>query len=192
MSRLEALLVKPLNHMLAGASWAKERLRRHTGAHVRMQAGPLLCMDLCIDGEGLFQAATEAVSPDVSIELPTDFPARMLVARDSLMASAKLSGSADIAETLAFVFRHLRWDVEADLAAVIGDIPARRLSLAGARLIQDAGEAAARVGENLAEYARDESGLLVASEVVQDFSAQVDALRDDLARLEKRLIRLGA
>jgi hypothetical protein len=58
-------------------------------------------------------------------------PAKLLLDRDALFASVKLSGSADLAECLAFVFRNLGWDIEEDLASVLGDIPARRLALTG-------------------------------------------------------------
>jgi len=191
MSQLEALLVKPLNHVLAAAPWALERLRRHAGAHVRLGAGPL-ALGLCIDGHGFFQAAVEPAEPDVGIELSADFPVRLLLDRETLLSSARLSGSADVAETLAFVFRNLRWDAEGDLAAVIGDIPARRLSLGASRLAEEIRHGADRVASNLAEYASEESELLVARCDVERFLSEVDMLRDETARLEKRINRLGA
>lgn len=191
MSQLEALVVKPLNHVLAGSPWALERLRHHAGAHVRLRAGALLGLDLCIDGHGFFQAAQAHVEPDVDIELADDFPARLLLERDTLMASTRLSGSADVAETLAFVFRNLRWDIEGDLAAVLGDIPARRLSLAGSSLLNEVRTGAGRLSGNLAEYACEEAKLLVAQPEVGHFLREVDVLRDEMARLEKRIARLG-
>lgn len=190
MSQLEALIVKPLNHVLAGSPWALERLRHHAGAHVRLRAGPL-SLDLCIDGHGFFQAAQANMEPDVGIELADDFPVRLLLERDTLMASARLSGSADVAETLAFVFRNLRWDIEADLATVLGDIPARRLSLAGSSLLHEVRVGAGRLSGNLAEYACEEARLLVAEPEVGQFLREVDLLRDEMARLEKRISRLG-
>lgn len=190
MSQLEALIVKPVNHVLGASPWATERLRRHAGAHVCLQAGPL-ALKLCIDGRGLLQVAQQSGDPDVTIELNEDFPAKLLLERESVMSSARLSGSADVAETLAFVFRNLRWDIEGDLAAVIGDIPARRLSLAGSRLIHEMRSGAGRLSGNLVEYATEEAGLLVSPAAAGEFIRDVDALRDEMARLEKRIARLG-
>ena len=190
MSQLEALIVKPLNHVLGASPWAVERLRRHAGAHVCLRAGPLALM-LCIDGRGLLQAAEQIGDPDVTIELNEDFPAKLLLERESVMSSARLSGSADVAETLAFVFRNLRWDIEGDLAAVVGDIPARRLSLAGSRLMHEMRNGAGRLSGNLVEYATEEAGLLVSPAAAGEFIRDVDALRDEMARLEKRIARLG-
>lgn len=190
MRQLEILVVKPINHVLGSTPWALERLRRHAGAHLLLKAGPFE-LALCIDGEGLFCASQTRTDPDVSIELAADFPVRMLFDRESLMSSARLSGSADVAETLAFVFRNLRWDAEADLAAVIGDIPARRLSLAGARMSSEIRSGGSRLASNLLEYVSDESDLLASRASIEGFLGEVDELRDEAARIEKRIARLG-
>jgi len=190
MSQLEALLVKPLNHVLHGSPWATERLRRHAGAHVGLRAGPVV-LSLSIDGQGLLQSAERGGATDVTIELGADFPARFLLDRDSAMSAARLSGSADVAETLAFVFRNIRWDAEADLADVIGDIPARRLTLAGTRLAHELRDGSGRLAGNLVEYATEEAGLLVSPASADTFIRDVDRLRDEMARLEKRIARLG-
>lgn len=190
MSLSDRLLLVPLNHLIAQAPWASERLSRHAGARVAIVAGPLT-LRLTIDGSGLLQAADAVAEPDVRIELPDDFAVRALTDRSKLMSGARLSGAADVAETLAFVFRNLRWDAEGDLAAAIGDIPARRLSMAAGALARNAREGLARLGANFAEYASNEGELLADPTAVGDFVSAVDALRDDLARLDKRVERLG-
>lgn len=188
MGRIELLLVKPINHVLGASPWAKERLRTHSGAHVGFAAGPLNCV-MQIDGHGLLQAA-DRDGTDVLIQFPDDFLLTALVDRNRLMSSARISGAADVAETLAFVFRNLRWDIESDLASILGDIPARRLSLAGAAFLTSTQASGKRAMENLREYVAEESGLLPPSSAVIEFAGEVDRLRDDIARLEKRLQRL--
>jgi ubiquinone biosynthesis protein UbiJ len=173
MSILNRLIVMPLNHLLERAPWAAERLRQHTGGVVRIQGGGV-AVSMQIDSDGYLRAFEGAKPPDVCIDLPADFLLRAAVDRNSLMSAARLSGMADLAETFAFVFRNLRWDVEADLAQLFGDIPARRLA------------------DNLSEYATEDSGLLASPSLLKAFVGEVDVLRDDLARLEKRLQHLGA
>ena len=48
-----------------------------------------------------------------------------------------------------------------------------------------------RAAENVAEYLLEEQPLLIRARDVEDLSAQVRALRDDLARLEKRIEHLS-
>ena len=51
-------------------------------------------------------------------------------------------------------------------------------------------QAAQRLGENLAEFLTAESSVLAGSANANHFVAEVDVLRDDVARLEKRIQRL--
>lgn len=189
MSALARLLPAALNHLIAAESWAQERLRPYAGSHALIQAGPLN-LHLAVAGDGLFAAGSPEHAPAVTISLPLDTPVRFLTDRKSVFQAAKLSGSADFAETLAFVFRNLRWDAEADLARYVGDIPARRLEMARQTLFRQGQEACGRLFGNLAEYSTEDSDWLAPRRDIEAFGKAVDVLRDDLARLEKRLSRL--
>jgi ubiquinone biosynthesis protein UbiJ len=189
MEALNPLAIRALNHLIQGESWAQARLISHSGAQLLIDSG-FFVLRLGIDERGLFQPGDKALQADVSITLPSDLPARFLFNRDTLFSSVKLGGSADIAESLAFVLRNLRWDAEADLAQLVGDIPARRLARLGQTLAAAIQDAVGRVAENFSEYAVEESGMLAANRDVTAFGGAVSCLRDDVARLEKRISRL--
>lgn len=189
MFGVDKLLVSALNHLLQAEPWARERLRPHAGARVVIVGGPLQ-LNLGIDEHGLLAAGEPSGTPEVTVSLAADTPARLLVDRSSLFSSVKIAGSVDIAESLAFVFRHLRWDAEADLANLVGDVPARRLAILTGRVGHQLQESTRRLVDNLAEYAVEDSSLLAAKRDVVSFGNAVDHLRDDLARLEKRISRL--
>lgn len=182
-------LVAALNHLLKHETWATTRLRKHAGATARIEGGPLR-ITLKIDDHGLFTADSPAEQADVVISLPADLPVLLLLEREQLFSSVRLSGSVDLAETLGFVFRNLSWDVEADLAAIIGDIAAHRLVRFGRSLGLGLVDALRRTGVNITEFVREESGLAVSAEELVRFQDGVATLRDDLARLEKRIGRL--
>ncbi len=190
MSLLERLIVLPINHLVADAPWASERLRQHAGGVLQIKGG-VFSLLLQIDSSGHLASSDASLAPDVCIDLPADFLLRAVVDRSSLMSAARLTGMADFAETLAFVFRNLRWDVEGDLARLVGDIPARRFALSGQAAFTALQKSGRRFGENLFEYTTAESGILVSPVLIKNFNAEVDGLRDDLARLEKRLDRLS-
>lgn len=185
----DVLITAALNHLLRGEPWARERLRAHAGAQAVIRAG-FLDVHLAVDPGGLFEAGLAGGAPAVTIILPADAPFRLLTDRSSVFQAAKLSGAADFAETLAFVFRNLHWDVEADMAQLVGDIPARRLEKLRVRLVAQGMESVRRVCRNLAEYASEESDWLVPRRDIETFCRDVDALRDDVACLEKRLAQL--
>lgn len=189
MQVVDKLVITGLNHLLQAETWARERLRHHAGAQVLVEAG-LLNLNLRIDERGLLGLGEPSQPVEVSITLPADTPVRFMLDRDNLFSSVKIAGSVDIAESLAFVFRHLKWDVEADLATVVGDIPARRLALFGKQFGLRLQDGTRRLAENMVEFATEDSSLLAAQRDVNCFTKEVDHLRDDLARLEKRIARL--
>lgn len=191
MRGVDRLIFASLNHLLQGEPWAQDRLRLFAGSRVCIEAGPLQ-LNLRIASGGLFAPADpESAAADVTVTLPVDTPIRLLVDRPALLSAARLAGSADLAESLAFVFRNLRWDVEGDLAGLVGDIPARRLVQAGSQIARQVQVGGRRLAENLAEYASEDSSLLAARRDIAAFAGAVDGLRDDVARLEKRLAALG-
>jgi ubiquinone biosynthesis protein UbiJ len=183
------LTIRVLNHLIQGEYWAQDRLRAHSGAQVSIDAG-VFKLRLSIDEHGLFQAGNPESDPDVAITLPSDMPVRLLFDRDKLFSAVKLGGSADIAESLAFVLRNLAWDVEADLAGLIGDIPAHRLAKMARSLAVAILDSMHRAAENVVEYATEDSAMLVAPRTIAEFDNAVHCLRDDVSRLEKRISRL--
>lgn len=189
MEALNLQIIHVLNHLIEGESWAQTRLAPHAGAQVHIETG-VFVIRLGIAGSGYFVTGDRSLQPDVTIALPSDFPVRLLFDSDAVFSSVKLGGSADIAESFAFVLRNLRWDFEHDLAQFVGDIPARRiarLAYAMAGAIQDT---ISRVAANFSDYATEDSGVLVTKQCVDGFDHAVIALRDDMARLEKRISRL--
>jgi ubiquinone biosynthesis protein UbiJ len=189
MASLQTLLVGTLTHLLGRENWARERLRPFAGALVRIDGGPFT-VALRIDAHGMLVAGEANLPATVTLTLPSDTPWRLLVDRQGVFAGVRLAGSAEVAEALAFVFRHLRWDIEEDLARLVGDIPARRMVLLGRHLGREAGAGAQRLLANVTEYATEESGMLVARRDIEDFARDVEQLHDVVAGLEKRLQRM--
>lgn len=183
--------ISALNHLLSGETWARERLRAFAGQHARLQAGPVR-LELLVDGEGYFRRpeAGHDVSPAVTIELPSDAPLRFVTDRNSIFAAARISGTADFAETLGFVFRNLRWDVEEDLSKVVGDVIAYRMVRAGEALMGWQKQAARNLAANTVEYLSEESGLIVPKREAVRFAGDLAELAEALERLEKRVSKL--
>jgi ubiquinone biosynthesis accessory factor UbiJ len=191
MPSLVDFIVPLLNHLLERENWGRQRLLPFAGQAACI-AGLPFALTMTVSDSGIFRPAGADEEAAVTIELPTDAPFRMLGDPSSVFAAARLSGAANFAETLAFVFRNLRWDYEADLAAIIGDIPGRRLAKALADGLAWHRSAAQRLGMNAAEFATEEAQLVTSRRDLMEFARAVDQVRDDLARLEKRISRLAS
>ncbi len=178
-----------VNHLLTSEPWARQRLVSFAGRTARLQFGGGAAWLVRISDAGLFEMAEPGTPATVSIGLPDDAPARALIDSASLSSLATISGSADLAETLGFVARNLRWDVEHDLSRLLGDVLARRglqlaRNLAGWQI-----HGVRNLALGVAEYLTEEDAAIARRRDIESFCAEVDVLRDDLARFEKRLGR---
>ena len=189
MSFPNAALIKALNHLARHESWVAERLRPFSGGQVAVQFGKLE-VGMAIDGEGRFTEKSVERPTTVSIILPDNTPALAMSDPQRILASAKISGQADFAEAIGFVFRNLKWDVEGDLASVFGDIVAHRAYRLGMRTFTQAREGARKAADNITEYLSEESAMLVPAADMTGFSLQVSELNDALMQLEKRIAKL--
>lgn len=179
-----------VNHLLGQQRWARERLQPFAGQRVRFAFGAF-SLPLTIAGDGRFVADADAgAAPTVTLTLPADAPLRALSDRASLLGAAHIAGSAELAETLGFVFRHLDWDVEGDVAHFVGDIAAHRLVAGGRRVARWHQQQATNLALNLAEYFTEESPAIARRADVADFCAQSGELAASLSRLEARIARL--
>ena len=101
-----------------------------------------------------------------------------------------LGGDIGLATRLQQVAARIDVDFEEALAQRIGDVPAHELvrALLGFRVwAQDAGSS---LLADVSEFLRHESGMTPLGEEVERFAQQVDDLRDDVERLDARIIRL--
>jgi ubiquinone biosynthesis protein UbiJ len=184
----EQAVILALNHLLRDAQWARERLAPLAGRTARMAMAPF-AVEFAINRDGSVAVAASA-QPDVVIKLPAHAPFQILGGMEALLRQARVSGSAEVADTLGFVLRNLHWDFEEDLSRVIGDVAAHRVAQGVHGLASWQAGAVRRGAENVAEYLREEQGSLTGRAAASGFAAAVDELRDDLARLEKRIERI--
>lgn len=177
-----------INHLLAPEPWAREKLARHAGKVALFDAG-LLSLRLKAAADGMVEEAGDG-TPDVTIRASmSDLP---LIAqnREQAFSYVQIDGDADFAHTISQLAQSLRWEAEADLGRVIGDVAAVRV-VGGARQAFDTARTLQRkLAENLAEYFTEEQPVLVRPHAVNDFSGEVNRLRDDVERLAKRIEKL--
>ncbi len=180
-----------LNHVLAQAEWARERLARFAGRRGRLAMAPWT-LEFTVGADGLLgESGAGEVPFAVDIVLPSDAPLRLLHGPDEVMKGARITGAADFADALGFVLSRLRWNFEEDLSRLIGDIAAHRVAGVLSAFGAWQQEAARNLAENVGEYLVHERPLLVRREDLRNFAAGVDRAREDLARLERRLQRLS-
>lgn len=182
-------IVGPINHLLRGESWASERLLPFAGKTVRFLLPPFE-VSLTVTPGGEFAAAPPAAAPAASFSLTPGLLLRILAADENACLEVETTGEAAFAAEVLYVARNLRWDLEEDLSHLMGDVLAHRVVQSGARFRDWQVQAVSSLARNLAEYWTEEQPLLAGSRDLQAFAQEVDALRESVERLEKRMERL--
>lgn len=189
------LICGAINRLLARETWAQERLAPHAGKTIRFDATPIV-VDLTVLDRSSVGGAVSGGVPDLTLSVPvSQWPQLMsaLAAGDgdrAVLRHARVSGDADLAATVALLAKHLRWDVEDDLARIIGDAPAHRAVATLDRLRTTATDGAQRAISGFVAFLTQEDATLVAAADGKSFTESVRTLRDDFERLEKRVARL--
>jgi len=175
-----------INHLLRGASWARDELRRFSGKTARFEVMPL-ALSLTVLESGEVAPAAAAATPAVTIRLTPGLMLRIAVRDESVWREVGIAGDTDFASAINHLVRNLRWDVEEDLSRAFGDIAAHRMAESGRTFRRWGEQALLNTGRSFAEYWTEERPLIASAHDLDDFNHAVDELRDDVARLEKRI-----
>ena len=211
-----------INHLLRSASWARERLKPFCGKTVQFTLAPFsVALAIGNNGEVSDAAAgprdtlaerpvagtgaearcpqtagfasNESARPrDAEFTLTPGVALRMLASDKNAWQEVQMSGDTELAREVLFVAQNLRWDAEEDLSRVFGDILAHRMVQAASDLKRWQLQAADSIARSAAAYWTDEQPLIATRHDVERFVREVDALRDDVARAEKRIQQLTA
>jgi len=183
------LLPAALNHLLAQESWARALLAPHAGKVAVFDAG-VVKLRLKVAPDGLLELPQDEEAAAVTIRVRMSDLPLILQNRERAFSYVKIEGDADFANTVSQVSQSLRWEAEEDLSRIVGDIAAARL-VGGVRVAAESAKSLHRsITENLAEYFLEENPMLMRPQAVAAFTDDVTRLRDDVARLDKRIERL--
>lgn len=175
--------------MLAQQEGVRQRLAEHAGRRFRVELPPLgVSAVVLADG---FAGQTDG-EPEARVRLSSSLLVKRLTGGEPGAGDVQLDGDAELGLALARILADLRWDAVEDLSRVVGDVAAYRAErwLRGALGVK--GEVAWRLASAYAEHLKEETPLLCKRAQVDAWHGQVDALRDDVARADKRLARLEA
>jgi ubiquinone biosynthesis protein UbiJ len=144
-----------VNHVLAGEPVATQRLGAHTGRHIQLHFDgwpallpPLPTTAFRVTPAGLIEwCGTEAVGePDLRVSIDASNPAlAMAQALAGTRPQVDVAGDAAFAADLNWLFDNLRWDVQDDLARIVGQAPAREIARVAGGIANGMREAAKAV-----------------------------------------------
>ena len=191
MIAFESAVAAALNHLLGAEPWARERLAPFAGETLELRLPVLPALRFAVVSDGRLRPASDEGQASLVLSFGPGVLPALLKGEDHFMRAVEVSGNTSFANEVLFLFRHLRWDAEEDLARFIGDAPAVRMAAGAREFAAWHKDALARLAENFMEYAVEERQLLARRVEFEELRGAVLQLRDALERLEKRIERLA-
>ena len=205
------LLMGALNHVLAQQTWARERLGAFAGRRIRLALDPQGMaawappLDVVVTADGLLSASPfgrDALPGEARDDVPVDVCLWWRLSPDLLGALAgqapdralapflRIEGDVALATVLGELAQHLRWDPEDDLGRLLGDVPARRLSLGIQGLQSQALAWARQLEQGVSRLLTVGDPPLVGGQAFAGQRAEIEALKDQLDAVAVRIARL--
>ncbi len=119
-----------LNHVLMQEPQAMERLVRQKGRVVLMQWRNYT-FRLLVTPAGLLDVGAPDAHADLLLVIAQESP--LSIAQELLQGgkpAVRIEGDVQLAAEVSWLIDHVRWDVEEDLARIMGDAPAHAIVLA--------------------------------------------------------------
>ncbi|MDD2934082.1 MAG: SCP2 sterol-binding domain-containing protein [Methylotenera sp.] len=179
-----------LQHLIAQNSWANDLLQPFAGKSVQLNIA-LVNTSLVILENGNLAIAGDTNIPDATITIAPSLLLRLIAKDEAAKLQIKIEGDTHLATELAKVFSNMRWDYEDDLSKIVGDVPAYKLGELRRQAVNTVKETGINLTEMLSEYWQEEKPMIAKKRHVEQFNAEVDILRADVERLEKRLNKLA-
>jgi ubiquinone biosynthesis accessory factor UbiJ len=186
---LKPLVSRFLQHLTSQNNWSRAHLQVFSGKVVQFNIA-FIKTNLQVLEDGSLSIAGETIVPEAFIHIPPSLAIRILAGDEAAKKQIKIDGDAVMAAELGKVLQLMRWDVEEDLSKIIGDIAANKTTSAAKKVFAEAKKQAINSAEMLSEFWQEEKPVLAKKRHVTQFNAEVDTLRSDVARFEKKLEKL--
>lgn len=188
------MLCLVLNHLLDQQASSKALLQQEVGKVIALNISPLQ-VNLLVNDQGHFEVSKSSDNltiqqPDTKIAMKWADLLGAVQSPSTMSRKAAVEGDVGFAQTVSTVINNLSWDSERDLARVIGDTQAVWLTSFLSALGTNARDVVQRFKSNLREYLVYEKAMVPTLSEWDAFRSDVNGLRDQLARLEKRMSKL--
>ena len=183
-----------LNRNILATTPARELCRELDGTVVAIRvSNTALAASFIVHSDHLELTTEISDDPDVLISGSLLTLARMAGASGGTTlrdGSLEMAGDVLLAEKFQRLLDFAKPDIEEELSGLVGDAAAHSLGKLARGVSNWSAQARDTMSDNIREYLQEESRDLPSRYEVERFTADVDALRDDVERLAARIERM--
>ena len=183
------LITRFLQHITTQNNWSRPYLASFSGKVVQFDF-TIIKTNLAILEDGSLSIAGETAVADAVVHIAPSLALRILAKDESAKTQISIDGDTHLATELSKILQQMHWDIEEDLSHVIGDIAASKLGETSKKILHESKAKTIHLAEMLNEYWQEEKPMLAKKRHVELFNNDVDLLKSDAARFEKKLQKL--
>jgi ubiquinone biosynthesis accessory factor UbiJ len=187
---LKPLVTRFLQHITSQNEWSRPHLQPFAGKVVQFNF-VLAKTNLLILEDGSLALSGETHAPEATIHVPPSLALRLLARDEAAKMFIKIDGDTHLATEFSKVLQNMRWDIEEDLSHVTGDIAAFKIGEFTKKAFTEMRQQSISAAEMLSEFWQEEKPILAKKRHVEQFNVDVDTLKSDVARFEKKLQKLN-
>ena len=178
-----------INHLLLQQAELKQALSKLTGRSLRLTALGVNT-DMHIREDGYVEAIPADKTFECHISIHASTWSKMVQGEAFGVGDVSITGDTDLAMQLLPVLGQLRYEPYVDATRLFGNTVASHLDHQLKSLWRNTQQMVSRVEGEVRDYLQESDTPLVSQEQWQQRNDDIDALRDDVARLQARLQRL--
>lgn len=187
---LKQFATRLLQHLLSQNTWAFVALQPFAGKSVQFNITPITTTLVVLENGSLALAGTSN-NADATVTIPPSVALRLLAKDDSARMLINIEGDTHLAAELSKVLQAISWDYEEDLSKLTGDITANKIGQWGRDTTAGLKKQSINIAEMVSEYWQEEVPTIAKKRHIEQFINEVDTLRADVERTEKRLNKLA-
>lgn len=176
-----------LNHLIQQNVELKTRWQQHQQRVIALVL-PMLTLKGRIDAQGFWQE--DCAEADTTITIASSALSKMLSGIQPGVGDVHISGDHALGMAILPLIQALQYDWRNDLTRLLGDTVGGKVAQELENLYQHGRAISHSIAAQVADYAREREAAVVGQQQLQQFTAQVETLRDDSARLAARIARL--
>lgn len=181
------LTLAVLNHLIQQNVELKVRWQQYRQRVVALVL-PMLTLKGRIDDQGFWQE--DSAEAETTIIIAPTALTKMLSGVQPGVGDIQITGDRTLGMAILPLIQALQYDWRDDLARLLGDAVGGKVALELESLYQQGCAIGQNIAAQVADYAQESDAIVVGQKQLQRFSAQVETLRDDTARLAARISRL--
>lgn len=178
-----------INHLLLQQPELKQALGMLSGRRLRLTAMGIQT-DMLIREDGYVEALAPEQSTECQITLAASTWTKLLHGEPIGVGDVRIEGDSDLAMQALPIFGQLRYQPYADTSRLFGNTIASQLDHQMKQLAQRAQQMTGSIEGEVRDFMQERHSPLVNHVQWQQQSEAIDALSDDVARLQARLQRL--